>query len=102
MNMYLDDIRNPKTSNNWFVVRSFKDAIFYMNKNGCPSYISFDHDLGKNEKTGFDLTKWIIEKDLNMNGKFIPQNFNFNVHSANPIGKINIEGLLNQYIKQKG
>ena len=37
--------------------------------------------------------------DLDNLYKF-PEDFKFNVHSANPIGKANIEGILNNYLKK--
>lgn len=70
-----------------------------MKQNGCPDYISFDHDLGDiGTKTGKDVANWIVERDQELEGKFIPENFEFNVHSANPVGTENIEGLLKQYL----
>lgn len=97
--VYIDDIRNPKASD-FAVVRSSSEAINYFVKNGCPSYISFDHDLG-GEDTSMKIVHWLIERDLNENGKFIPSDFDFHVHSANPVGVKNIEGLLNSYLKHK-
>ena len=42
--MYLDDIREPK--NNFdVIVRSYDEAVAFINKNGIPNFISFDHDL---------------------------------------------------------
>ena len=95
--LYIDDERVPKTNRNWEVVRNAAEARKYMNENGCPSYISFDHDLGDFE-TGYDIAKWIVEKDMERDGKFIPENFEFNVHSANPVGAANIEKYLINYL----
>lgn len=96
--LYVDDERFPKTDN-WTIVRSFTEAKEYILSNGCPDYISFDHDLGL-DGTGFDLAKWIVEYDLDNN--IIPEKFNFNVHSANPVGAENIQALLNSYLSFKG
>jgi hypothetical protein len=66
-----------------------------------PSYISFDHDLGDNEPTGYDIAKTIVDVDMeavNEEAK-LPKDFHFYVHSQNPIGKANIEGLLNNYLR---
>lgn len=96
--LYIDDIRTPKESD-FMIVRSFDDAIFYMEASGCPEYISFDHDLGEAIlKTGFDIAKWMVEQDLNSCGKFIPKDFEYHVHSANPVGAANINGLLDNYL----
>jgi len=95
--LYLDDVRTP-TEGNWKVVRSFTDAISLIKGLGCPEFISFDHDLGNDSLTGYDLAKWLVEKDLDKPG-FIPKNFEFNVHSANPVGAENIERYLNKYLE---
>ena len=103
MKVYLDDLRNPP-NRSFTVVRSFNAAVDYISTYGCPLFISFDHDLGEKDgkvlKTGMDLAKWLVERDLNNKG-FIPVNFNFIVHSANPVGKANIEGYLNAYLKHR-
>ena len=100
MKVYLDDERNPKTNNNWIIKRSYKDAVKYVKKYGCPKIISFDHDLGIAE-SGLDFVKWLIEYDLDNPG-FIPKDFHYNVHSANPVGARNIESLLGNYLKRRG
>ena len=98
--MFLDDIREPKQKYD-IVVRSFEEAAVYILKHGMPNFISFDHDLGMDEngeiaKNGYDLAKWIVNMDLNGQIK-IPRDFTFEVHSANPVGKENIETILNNY-----
>lgn len=96
--MYIDDIREP-SNKNFVVIRSGEEAIEYILNNGMPVYISFDHDLGENIMSGFDVAKWLVEASLN--GKIVfPRSFAFNVHSANPVGAANIEGLLNNYIEK--
>jgi len=97
--LYIDDERNPKTDRDWIIVRTSKEAIEYMQKNGCPDYISFDHDLGGDD-TAMIVVKWMVEEDLNTK-KFFKPTFEFNVHSANPIGAANIKGYLTAYFKSK-
>jgi hypothetical protein len=73
-----------------------------MRERGCPDFVSFDHDLGdRHEPTGYDVAKWMVNKDLDMDGEFMPDKFMFEVHSANPPGRENIAGLLNSYLKSK-
>ena len=98
--LYIDDIGNPKTDHDWKIVRTSQEAIDYLTRYGCPCYISFDHDLG-GEDTAMPVVRWLIEMDIDMSGDFIPDLFEFNVHSANPIGAANIEGYLNHYLGQK-
>ena len=101
MKLYLDDVRDlPDES--FDLARSYDEAVNYVKQHGIPTFISFDHDLGvdENEKllpTGFDFAKWLVEMDMDNIYKF-PENFSFNVHSANPVGKANIEGYLNNYL----
>ena len=103
ISLYLDDIRTPKT---YFsrIVRSYEEAVSYTLEHGIAEYISFDHDLGVDEqgeiaKSGYDFAKWLVESALDGELCF-PENFTFNVHSANPVGKANIEHLLSNYLSQ--
>ncbi len=93
--LYLDDIRNPK-SKGWTVVRNYEEFVQYIDQNGLPDEISFDHDLGEDVKTGYDCAKWLCEYCW-MNGIPIPP---YNVHSANPVGRDNIIGTLKSYEKK--
>jgi hypothetical protein len=110
-NLFLDDIRNPpkdkkfciffkKSSVKYIICRSYNEAVEKMIELGCPTFISFDHDLGAG-KTGYDLAKYIVNKDLDYAGRFIPSDFNYQVHSANPVGAKNIVGILTNYIDIK-
>ena len=99
--MYLDDIRNPKTTDmDWVILRSSDEAIAYVKENGMPSFASFDHDLSGDDTTMIFL-KWLIEYDLDNDGKIIPVDFSWNTHSSNPPGVKNIDGLLTSYMKTK-
>lgn len=95
--LFLDDLR-MSAKEGWIVARSYNDAVTVIRTLGIPRTITFDHDLG-DEKTGYDLAKFIIEYDMLHND--IDDTFDFSVHSANPIGAKNIESILNNYIKFK-
>ena len=99
MRLYIDDIRNPKTDG-FEVVRTSQEAIDFMTENGCPEYISFDHDLGGDD-TSMRVVHFMVDRDIE-NCDFIPDSFAFNVHSANPVGAGNITGLLNNYLDFRG
>jgi len=101
--LFIDDERLAALKNGEMIliVRNFEEAVEIMESLGCPEFISFDHDLGEESKTGYDIAKWIVEKDMDEDQEFIPDEFEYYVHSQNPIGKSNIEGLLNSYIKQR-
>jgi hypothetical protein len=116
--LYLDDIRTPKTEG-WDIVRSYEEFVNYIEMNGIPDVVSFDHDLSREhikfyfdngghenppnpqeaefeEKTGYDAAKWLCDYCWT-NGIPLPE---WNVHSANPVGKENISSLLRNYEKQ--
>jgi hypothetical protein len=100
--MFIDDERH--TPENWrksyVVLRSYDDVVAFVERNGCPEFISFDHDLGPG-KCGYDIALWLINKDIDGEGKFFPENFSYTVHSMNPIGRDNIVGLLDSYLRTK-
>lgn len=96
--LYIDDLRNPQQPLD--IARNSQEAINYVKQNGCPSYISFDHDLGGDD-TAMNFVKWLVEYDMDQNGTVIPENFDFNVHSANPVGAKNIESYLLSYLNQR-
>jgi hypothetical protein len=86
---------------NYEVVKftSVEDAQDFIEKNGCPHFISFDNDLQR-QLEGIDLAKWLVEKDLDNPG-FFPENFEFFVHSQNIKAAPRIYSLLNQYLEMK-
>ena len=101
MRMFLDDIREPQNDYD-VIVRSYDEAVELVKQNGIPTFISFDHDLGCDEignisKNGYDFAKWLVDMDIENIHKF-PNNFTFDIHSANPIGKNNIKSILNNYL----
>jgi hypothetical protein len=117
--LFLDDERMPadvkwlliggvgSRGADWQIVRSYDEAIKWVQDNGFPDVISFDHDLGlmhyandySDEKTGYDFAKWLVEYDMDTNS--MPDKFSFTVHSKNPTGTINIESILDNYIRYK-
>ncbi len=99
--LYIDDEWTPNLEEFDFIARSYLEAVEMMAMYGCPSYVSFDHDLG-GDHTGYDIARTMIEIDMESGGRFIPKDFEFNVHSANPVGAENIRSLLNNYLQQRG
>ena len=128
-NLFLDDARmpheaiywelvfgNPKIVNNpelpWRIVRTHKDFVGLISKEGLPTTISFDHDLSKEhypdgynglpprydeymEKTGYDSLKWLVEY-CQERKVALPKCY---CHSFNVIGRENIFGLIQSYNK---
>ena len=109
--LFLDDCRNPSDCakymqlrnidttiylKNWVIVRSYAKFVDWIEQYGLPEVISFDHDLGS-DLSGMDCAKWLINYCLD-NCKSLPL---YAVHSANPPGAANIEGLFRAFQKNK-
>lgn len=121
--LFIDDERMPADvtwvdigAGPWNIVRSYDEAVAWVNDNGFPDVVSFDHDLGyeqfdttdtglivvtdaREAASGYDFAKWLVEYDMN-NGA-MPDHFTFTVHSMNPVGAKNIRSFLNNYIRLK-
>ena len=128
--LWLDDMRNP-FKDNWVYdyapqfleetivwVLNYDEFVEWINYNGLPHTIAFDHDLGEDVArdkvskgmskrqarmqkretiSGYDCAKWLVEYCID-NDLDLP---NWIVQSANPVGKDNINGLLNNYLKHR-
>ena len=89
--LYVDDLRNPlntlKQNYNIIICRNYKESIYELNKRRC-RVIDLDHDLGE-QKTGYDICKYIIEKEIPVEKVYI--------HTNNPVGKFNMYQLIKRY-----
>jgi hypothetical protein len=105
-NLFIDDERNPMDVKwgtwqdqalyrdaDWVIARNWLDVLEIVVTLGFPKLISFDHDLGDGEKTGYEIAQKLCE--MVMDGTEVPKNFYVMVHSKNPVGAENIR----QYIK---
>lgn len=100
-NLFIDDERfPPDDGRSWQVARNKEQVLQLLRIFGeMPTFISFDHDLGDEEPTGYDIAKYLVDLDLDGHLYFDVTNFNFYVHSQNPVGKQNIEKYLGGYLK---
>lgn len=91
MKIYLDDIRMPYDSS-WTLARHGTEFKTLITSEFEPiTEISFDHDLGENESSGYDLTKWFVE--YAMDHPKITENLErVIIHSDNTPGRENIAG----------
>lgn len=135
-NLYLDDSRaHPVVSfklmeirigqeasryinEEWVIVKDYPSFVKYIQENGLPHTVSFDHDLadehyapeeaykdynvwaaGKEfkEKTGLHCAQWLIEF-CELSGRAFPTYY---VHSMNPAGAKNIKDLIEDYEKKE-
>ena len=101
--LFIDDERFPAAGfpeDEWFIARDFNEACALVAKMGMPDFISFDHDLGDGP-SGAAFADWLIGCMLNKNWKF-PKDFDYSVHSMNPVGAKNILGKMDGAIKHIG
>jgi hypothetical protein len=94
--LFIDDIRNPVDETN-IIARSSVEAIAIVSERGMPEFIHFDHDLGEDDTSIIFinwLTNQLIEDKLT-----IPNNFNYSIHSQNPVGAQNIKSKMDALIK---
>ena len=124
-NLFLDDFRHPYdafkytmdpvfSKLKWEIVRSHDEFVRFVTKKfkdgEFPELIAFDHDLDDahyehtsgeipydemKEKTGLHSAKWLIDFCMDHELK-LPD---YRVHSMNPSGKANIEGVLKNFKK---
>lgn len=96
--LFLDDERLPPNDGRaWVVVRSVAEAQAWIQEHGCPSYVSFDNDLGEAAPEGWRLAQWLIDQDLQRQG-FIPEGFAYAVHSQNCVRALDITARLTHYL----
>lgn len=102
-NLFIDDLRDAEKyypNEGYVVVRTYIDAVQYVQENGLPKRVSFDHDLGdvntEDEKTGYSFAKYLIDYMIDNN---ITEPFEYFIHSANPVGSENIKCYLESGFK---
>ena len=100
MKLFIDDERYPTYPVDK-IARSSQEAIYWLEANGFPKFISFDHDLGMIEgkpDTVMPFIDWFIEEWL-LNRLDIPKDFEYRVHSQNIVGARNIAGKMESFLK---
>ena len=84
MKIYLDDLREQPSG--WTLARTFQEFKQLIDSGEPIEAIAFDHDLGEGEPEGYDIVKWLAE--------YKPEvilSSEITSHSANPVGRENIE-----------
>jgi len=92
--LFLDDVRNP-TEDGFTTARSSAQAIFFVRYAGLPTFISFDHDLGQ-EDDAMRFIDFMIEEYYDED---VPD---YQVHSANPVGRDNIVAKMESWKRSQG
>lgn len=89
MKLFLDDVREPPDES-WEVVRTYNDCIAAL-ETGLVDFLSLDHDLGEDARTGYDVAKY-IESKVFQEKDYLPPSIC--IHSANPVGRKNIQAAI--------
>lgn len=134
--LWLDDLRDPKDNiwNNWIArqgvnpnehnliwVKNYQDFVQWVNDNGVPDVVCFDHDLGQDiaidryttggmsktqvkklkkleTRSGYEVAKWLVRYCIQANNG-LPI---WLIQSANPFGAANIKNYLMNFEKHQG
>jgi hypothetical protein len=109
-NLFIDDERNPidvkwgswqdqalYRDSEWIIARNWLEILELIDSFGLPQIISFDHDLGDGEITGYEIAKKLA--NMVMDGAELPTDFEFRVHSKNPPGAANIKNYMENFLK---
>lgn len=94
--LFLDDERfPPRDGRQWDIVRTVPHAVAWIKRHGLPSHLSFDNDLG-HPLEGRHLAQWIVRVDMDHEGRWLPDDFSWYVHSQNSVNGIDaiLEGHL--------
>ena len=105
--IFLDDERFPADNadfDKWTICRSKFQLAEVVGYSGVPiRRMSFDHDLADtcSSTTGLACAHWLISLDLEDPGTVLDRDFEFYVHSQNPVGAENIRALLKNYLEYR-
>jgi len=106
--LWLDDCRDPYAYNYLSIyspigtdvevvwVKNYDEFEAYIQQNGLPDAICFDHDLAEDsydERTGYDAAKLVVNYCLEHHCD-IPQ---YAIQSSNPVGKEDIKHIMDNY-----
>lgn len=87
--LFLDDERfPPNDGRDWAIVRTVPAAVAWIVKHGLPTHLAFDNDL-QHRLEGRHLAKWLIRRDFESGGTFLPDDFSWYAHSQNSVNGIN-------------
>lgn len=93
--LWIDDVRPAPEG--WIWAQTSTDAIDDLCNHHDIFEISFDHDLGAD-----DTSMRVIEQIEHWAEIGVMEPFKWDIHSANPVGRKNIETALNRLFERKG
>jgi hypothetical protein len=110
-NLFIDDERNPihvkwgswqdqalYRDDEWIIARNWNEVLELVVSLGFPNMISFDHDLGDDEITGYEIAQKLANMVMDGTAE-LPAGFEFRVHSKNPVGGENIRRYMENFLK---
>lgn len=110
--VFIDDIRDPSwvygfgTDSQWVVVRSGFEFTKWVETNGLPKVISYDHDLGGVDENGNEVDPATVPSGMDCAHYVVNYCLDHNVplpecriHTANSVGRDNLMGLLEGFAK---
>lgn len=114
--IFLDDERSFNDvfwidyQQDFVVIETYRDAKSFIQVieklDNIKDYaFSFDHDIQSYDENGDELTGYSCAKalcNLILERHFEPSDLNYFVHSQNPIGKLNIERYIQNFIQHCG
>ena len=100
--LWLDDVREAPEG--WVWAKNARDALWIVtDPNVCVTEMSLDHDLGDDSHgTGYDFLNRIADLTMlaGIHGESSDDGLTFgkiSIHSANPVGRANMEALIEGY-----
>jgi len=123
--LFLDDVRVPRQVTwvplplvEWTIARNYKEFVDLIESRGLPRFVTFDHDLAEEhyrpsmydgdghysnyytdgtfkEKTGYECAKWLAEYCI---ANHLPYP-DYQIHTMNPIGRKNIQSVIDSFNK---
>ena len=90
--LFLDDLRFPaKLTPHVAIARSSDEAIAVATRLGMPAHVDYDHDLGGDD-TAMRFVNWLVDRVVDRGATV--GDMTWAVHSSNPVGRDNIDGLM--------
>lgn len=110
--LFIDDERDPidvtwgtwqdqvmYRDGEWIIAREWHEVMELVVSLGFPRMISFDHDLGDRSINGYEIAKKLT--NMVMDGVEMPSDFEFRVHSKNPVGAENIRNFMENFLRHR-
>ena len=110
--LFLDDIRDPRTTPAYFgfdddffkdmvIARSYDEAAKILHRNGLPYVLLLDYHLGDNNYSGFDVVKHFISK-AEIDPSELDPDFKYYIHTDSQVCGLLMEKALKKFLERIG